>query len=107
MFGYLCNTFDELEDYQSESGFVVPPRTNTLEQYCEDHPDSTFARDMAMNRDDIRNVTRRTLPNLWELHPDPVCYINSIVHSALVHTLERCIRDEAVALQPRGPHAGH
>jgi hypothetical protein len=44
----------------------------TLEQYCEDHPDSTFARDMAMNKDDIRNVTRRTLPNLWELHADPV-----------------------------------
>lgn len=44
----------------------------TLEQYCEAHPDSTFARDIAMNKDDIRNVTRRTLPNLWELHPDTV-----------------------------------
>jgi len=44
----------------------------TLEQYCEAHPDSTFARDIAMNKDDIRNVTRRTLPNLWELHADTV-----------------------------------
>ena len=44
----------------------------TLEHYCEDHPESMFARDIAMNKDDIRNVTRRTLPNLWELHADTV-----------------------------------
>ena len=58
----------------------------TLEQYCEAHPDSTFARDIAMNKDDIRNVTRRTLPNLWELHADQVCCPLLLMRPRVVHS---------------------
>ena len=64
-----CSSFPACS--RVETCFAVP---QTLEQYCEDHVDSTFARDMGMTRDDVRNVTRRTLPNLWELHPDAVSY---------------------------------